>query len=211
MSEGSVFPIRPPSPRGKSRLKIFAIAIVVIVIASAVVVVAYPPVAHYLTSSRPLTPVFAFLPSSVLNSTYEAGFTAYNHSENLSTSSIYSTGNIVKGEFWIYSEGNSTNTTGTVAILILRMNSTSAASLFVSNFIKGVESSPKLFLNVTMTNGTFDNFLYSTYTASDSNATLAQVFIAHDGEFVLLMEFLNLVVLAKDLAAFHDQVKLMFH
>ena len=204
------FPAPPATPQpGKSRSKILVIAIVVVIVASAILVVAYPSIVHHVTSpSQPPTPIFAFLPSSAINSTYGLSFLSYNDSGNLSSSSLYTSSGIVKGEMWLYGNNNSAYTSDTIATAILRMNSASAVSLFISNFtadvLKNSSSSPSFF---RVSNGTFDNFVYSMFNASTNIS--AQVFIAHDGTFVLLMEFFGHGVLGKDMTVFNDQVKFM--
>jgi hypothetical protein len=210
-------PVQPPahlpeSPPPKLNLKRVVVISVVIVVVLVAVAVAFPILSEHGTSpsKSQATPIFAFLPSSVLNSTYGMGFTAHNDSSNLSSSLMFSS-IVVKDELWLYGPDNSTDMAGTVAIMIFQMNSTSAVSTFMSDFKKLLTNSTSPSFS-QISNGTSGSFLYSLYNFSVNDSgieNVAQVFVAHDGTFVLLMEFINPIVIGKDMTVFTDQVKFM--
>ena len=205
----------PPSkkqPHGRSRLKVLAVVIAVLVVASVGVALAYPALTHRTTPLQSSTPVFAFLPASVLNSTYGTGFRAFNDSGNVSSFLGSAPVGILREEMQEYVAGNASNPSAAVATVILQMNSSSTVSKFMPDFVQALKnSSPQLILN-----GTLMGFAYSMYNISIDNggiASSAQIMLAHDGTFVILMMFFDPTVTGvvhKDTTVFNDQVKFMF-
>ncbi|MDA8054891.1 MAG: hypothetical protein M0Z77_04480 [Thermoplasmatales archaeon] len=219
-SDDNGIPVSPPdghsspgsaasSGHKKHYLKFIVMIVAVVIVAAAAVVVVYPSLTH--TPKPPPQPIFAFLPSSTFNSTYGGqGFKAANYTSNASSSqslsSLYADG-MEKVEMWLYST-NSTASIGivaTLATLVMEVNSSSDVSLILANLAHSA------FTNSTvMSTGNVSGFQYSLLevNASSSGGLQANVFLAHDGKFILVMEFAGSTIV-KEMTIFSDQISVM--
>ena len=207
----SEIPVNGPQPfsqsRRGSRFKLIAVIVVVIVVVAAVIIVLYP---HFSSSPKPLQsqPTLTFLPASTLASIYGTTITAANDSSNLTSiitpQSFFnlSSQGFVKGEAWVY-EGQNATFNFIVATVIIEMNSTTlATSVFAT-----LEHA--WFANSTVApTENFQGFQYVLWKGNITHNIPYDAYIAHDGKYVLLMEFDGSAV-AHEGTVFQDQVSKM--
>ncbi|MEM3193156.1 MAG: hypothetical protein QW292_13940 [Candidatus Parvarchaeota archaeon] len=178
--------------------------VAVVIVASAVAIAIYPSLIHT-SKSPPPGIVFAFLPTSTLNSTYGTGFNAFNYPSSSNISSILALKGITKVEMVLYSTNGSGRTSaGAIATLIMEMNSSSEVGPAIASVEKNT------FHNSTeISSGIIDSFTYSQYDVKSSQLEYENLtthdFISYSGKFILFMAFDGSTVI-KDVQVFKDQV-----
>ena len=189
-----------------SHLKTIAIIVAVVVIASSAVFLVSESNFGFHPHPSPKfpSPHAIFLPSSTLNSTYGIGFKAVNYTVNASDFFSYMDKyGLVNSYMWLYGS-NGTSNISTIASLIMVFNSSSDVTngFVLSNLTERIAPN-----STVVSTGNFSGFLYSVIRLNASYGSTINMIIAHDGRFVLLMEFIG--TWDHGMTVFHDQVGAM--
>ena len=185
-------------------LKTAAIAVlVVILILAAIIVISHPTISP--TKNPPKTqPQLVFLPPAMLYLMFDENFHVANYSANLSTSfsKLYKYG-IVEAFANIYNTSSNASHPGMLAIFMAKFNSSLGVSEAMSNL--SVLNLPSL---IFISNGTYNNFTYSSYRINQSAIQNATAILAHEGPFLLIMYFLGSTA-SRMMTIFDEQIDFM--